>query len=144
MMMMLKSYSRLIYESDENYPKDALHMYAENEPAMKRNNAALNGLPGELCTIETDEKIPGNCKYTLATSQAAQNQKQTNTGGLAKFLKLKIGAKVMLTVNLDIQDRLINGQTGNISHVEFAHGSVRKVYVKFSDEQAGLKTIRSS
>ena len=21
-------------ESDENYPKDALHMYAENEPAM--------------------------------------------------------------------------------------------------------------
>ena len=22
-------------ESDENYPKDALHMYAENEPATK-------------------------------------------------------------------------------------------------------------
>ena len=28
-----------IYES---YPKDALHLYAENEPAVKRNEAVLN------------------------------------------------------------------------------------------------------
>ena len=33
---------------------------------------------------------------------------QRNTGGLAKFLELKICAKVMLTVNIDIQDFLIN------------------------------------
>ena len=32
----------------------------------------------------------------------AQNQKQTITGGLAKLLKLKICAKVMLTVNVEI------------------------------------------
>ena len=85
--------ARFIHESDENYPKDALHMYAENEPAMKRNDVALNDVPGELYTIEADDKIPDSCKYSLATIQAAQNQKQTNTGGLAKSLKLKIGAK---------------------------------------------------
>ena len=45
--------------------------------------------------------------------------KQRNAGGLAKLLKLKIGAKVILKVDLDIQDRLINCQTGNISHVKF-------------------------
>ena len=51
------------------------------------------------------------------------------------MLKLKTGANVMLTVNLNIQDRLINGQTGNISHTELAQGSVRNVvYLKFSDE----------
>ena len=50
----------------------------------------------------------------------------------------------MLTVNLDIQDRLISGQTGNINRIEFAQGSVQKVYVKFSDEHVGLKAIRSS
>ena len=43
----------------------------------------------------------------------------------------------MLTVNTEIQHRLINGQTGNVRHIEFAQGSVDKVYVKFSDEQAG-------
>ena len=77
---------------------------------MKRNDAVLNNLPGELYRIEPHNKIPDNCKYPLATIQATQNQKETNTGGLAKFLKLRIGAKIMLTVNLDIEDRLINGQ----------------------------------
>ena len=46
-------------------------------------------------------------------------------------MKLKIGAKLMLTVNIDIQDCLINGQTGNINYIEFAQGIVCKVYVKF-------------
>ena len=44
--------ARFIRESDENYPKDALHMYAENEPAIKRNEVVLNELPDELYTIE--------------------------------------------------------------------------------------------
>ena len=50
----------------------------------------------------------------------------------------------MLTVNKDIQDRLTNSQIGNTSHIEFAKGSVCKIYVKLSDEQAGLKAMRSS
>ena len=37
-----------MYESDENYPKDTMRMYAENEPAMKRNKAVLNDLPREV------------------------------------------------------------------------------------------------
>ena len=137
--------ARFVCDSDGNYyPKDALHMYAEKEPAIGRNEAVLNNLPGELYTIEADDKIPDNGKYPLAMILAAQNQKQTNTGGLAKLLKLKIGAKVMLTVNVDIQDCLINGQTRNVKHIEFVQGSIHKVYVKFSDEQAGLRAMRSS
>ena len=56
-------------------------MYAENEPAIKRNEALLNALPGELYTIEADDKIPNNCIY-LVTTQAAQNQKQTEVDQL--------------------------------------------------------------
>ena len=50
----------------------------------------------------------------------------------------------MLTVNIDIQDRLINGQTGNSRHIEFAQGGDRKVYIKFSNKQVSSKVIRSS
>ena len=50
----------------------------------------------------------------------------------------------MLTVSIYIQDRLINGQTGIIRHIEFAEGSAHKLYIKFSDEQAGSKAMRSS
>ena len=99
-------------------------------------------MPGELYIIETNDKIPDNCKYALI--QAAQNQKQTNTGSLAKLLKIKICGKVFLTVNIDIQDCLINGQTRIIRHIEFDQGSARKVYIKFSDEQADSKAMRSS
>ena len=74
---------------------------------------------------------------------AAQNQKQTNTGGLAKLFKLNIGAKVILSVNVDIQCRhAINGQAENVKHIEFVQGSIHRVYVNFSDNQAGLRAMR--
>ena len=36
--------ARFIHESDENNLRDASDMYAENELAMKRNEAVLNSL----------------------------------------------------------------------------------------------------
>ena len=75
-----------------------MHTYEENEPAMKRDEAVLNDLPAELCTIEANDKITDNCKYPLALIQAPQNQMQTKTGGQAMLLKLKISAKVMSTI----------------------------------------------
>ena len=47
----------------------------------------------------------------------------------------------MLIVNTDIQDCLINDQTGNISHIKL--DKVHKVYVKLSNVQSDLKSIRS-
>ena len=67
--------ARFIYESDGNYPKYALHMYGENEPAMKKNKVVLNDLPSELYAIEANEKIPDDCKYPLALIKAAWNKK---------------------------------------------------------------------
>ena len=42
-------------------------MYAENEPAMKRNDAVLNDLPGELYIIEAYQNIPDNCRYIVTS-----------------------------------------------------------------------------
>ena len=54
-----------IHESDENYPKDVLHIYAENERAMKRNEAFLSDLLSVLYTIVVNDKIPQNCKEAM-------------------------------------------------------------------------------
>ena len=48
----------------------------------------------------------------------------------------------MVTVNIDMQDCLIKGQTGNIRHIELDQGSTGKVSVKFSDVQAGLRAMK--
>lgn len=68
---------------------------------MRRKEAVLNNLPGKLYSIEANDKIPHNCKHPLVP---VQNQKQTNTRGSGKMLKLKIGAEVMWIVNVDIQE----------------------------------------
>ena len=49
----------------------------------------------------------------------------------------------MVTVNIHIQDRLINNETGNITNIKFVQGKVRKVFLKFTDEQADLKAMKS-
>ena len=48
----------------------------------------------------------------------------------------------MLTINVDIQDRLINGQTEKVKHTEFVQGSIHKAYLKFFDGQARLIEVR--
>ena len=43
-----------MHQSDENYPKNALHMLVENR-------TVLNDLPAEICTAEANVKIPDTC-----------------------------------------------------------------------------------
>ena len=117
-------------------------MYAREGGSYGKNGAALNHLPSELYKINANDKIPDNCKYPLVLIEADENQKETDTRGLVKLLKLKIGARLMLTVNIDIQDRLTNGQRGYVSHIEFAQGCVCRIYERLSDEKAGLNAMR--
>ena len=98
--------SRFIDSEDSNYPKQALHIFAENAPVSKHNDTMLNQLVGLPIEIEATGIVPSNCGFTESDIIAAQNRKPSNTGGLVKCLTLKLEAKVMLTVNVDVQDRL--------------------------------------
>ena len=59
--------STCIHESHKNYPKNALHMHADNESAMKMIETTLNDLHSELFVIASNEKISNNLIYPLAT-----------------------------------------------------------------------------
>ena len=61
-------------------------MNAEKESAMKRNDAFINDLPGELLRIEGEHKVSDNCIFLLGTIQVAQNKKLSNTGGIAELI----------------------------------------------------------
>ena len=52
---------------------------------FSRSETVLNNFSGEVYSTEPNDKIPGDCKYSFSVIQAAQNQEQTNTGGLAKL-----------------------------------------------------------
>ena len=61
-------------------------------------------------SIHAKDAIPKNCSNTDIVE--AKNRSQSKTGGLALLLCLEIDARVIITVNIDIPNRLINGQLG--------------------------------
>ena len=69
-------------------------------------------------------------------------ENQSEAGGLASALQIKSNVRVMLTMNVDLQDRLIDGQSGTVNHIEINdQHNISKVYIKFDDNKAGLKRI---
>ena len=45
------------------------------------------------------------------------NQNQSETGVLAAVLDIKLSARVMFTVNIYLQDKLVNGQLGTVKGI---------------------------
>ena len=67
----------------------------------------------------------------------------SETGNLESQLKLKIGAQVMLTSNLEIDDRLVKGLVGTVKQIKYENNEVSVVYVKFNDNNAGREPMYS-
>ena len=58
-------------------------------------------------------------------------------------LKLKIGGQVMLTSNLDNDDRLVNDLVRTVKEIKYKNNEVSVVHVKFNDNNAGREAIQS-
>ena len=67
----------------------------------------MKHIPGKLITVPAKDEVPKNSK--IFDVREAQNRKISETGGLASILEMKINARVMLTTNISIENRLING-----------------------------------
>ena len=71
---------------------------------------------------------------------------RSETGGLDTKILIKENARVMLTTNADISDRVINGQFGTVIKDSFDNVSNEPstVFVKFDDSNAGVSAMRNS
>jgi len=87
--------SRFIVKGDPSYPNDALHIFAENTPATEHNVSMLDKLPNPLCLIQAIDEIPKN--VSARKLEELQNRNQSETGGLAGLLRIKVDARVMIT-----------------------------------------------
>ena len=95
----------------------------------------MKHIPGKLIIIPAKDEVPKSSK--IYDVREAQNQKMSETGDLASILELKISAKVMLKTNINIEDRLINGQKGTVKHTEIRDTEVQTIYLELDEKYAG-------
>ena len=62
-------------------------------------------------------------------------------GGLLLSLKLKKGAHVMITTNINLNNCLINVRFGTVHDSGFINSLITKVYLKLDDENASKNPI---
>ena len=133
--------SRFVVSTDINYPSEALHIFAENKPTHSHNLDMLTKNESIQHCVPAIDELPKNVQTTVINK--ALNRNQSETGGLAGLLNIKVNARVMSTVNIDIADRLINGQIGTLKHIVTDRGNVVKIYMLMDDSNAGLKKRNS-
>ena len=49
--------------------------------------------------------------------------------------------QVMLIVNIDLQNKLVNGQLGNVIHIAGNSEGISKIYLTFNDTRARVKAL---
>ena len=136
--------SRSVSPSDDNYPSDALHIWAENNPVSEHNSKQLDQISAPLFVLTAVDQYPPN--ITKQDIDKVLSRGRSETGGLDFEIHIKEGARVMLTTNIDIADRLINGQIGTVVKINVNQSNQKPtvIFVKFDDHNAGNISIQKS
>jgi hypothetical protein len=130
-----------------DYPNDCLHVYAYNKPANIRNTDMLNTLDMEMytiCAVDASKDMQTN----IASVCLPDNP--MHTGKLHKVLKLRVGARVILTNNIDVTDGLTNGAMGCVQHIicnstqDYRKKHVETILVKFDNVNVGVCALQKS
>ena len=94
-----------------------------------------------MYTLKAVDQYPPN--VTKQDIDRVSSMGRSDTGGLDAEIQIKLNARVMLTTNIDINDRLINGQIGTIVKIAF-HQNTNKpsvMFIKFDDSFAGVNAM---
>ena len=136
--------SREIASDTANYPTQALHVYRLNADVDRRNTDMLDSTAPQSAqfAIKAIDSVAGQTSHISLNSLS---DKRSETGGLHGTLRLAIGARVMLTTNVDVSDGLVNGARGEVVHiVTNCNSEVTSILVRFDNSRVGLKTMHAS
>ena len=140
---MLQSHELKLDPNHENYPHDAMHVYAQNVHCDAWNENILKLLPGKEFTIIATDSKKDDCTE-LANVTMPTNP--CETGNLQKVLAVKINARVMITMNIDVADGLTNVAMGMLANVviDQTTGKMSVILVAFDSEHVGRETRYTS
>ena len=115
-------------------PKEALVVTCKNKAVNAINEDKLALIEGQEYVVEATAKT--QTQKTISPRTEASGAIRNTP--LQKILKMKIGARIMLTYNIDTCDCLTNGTFGEIIGIEFDKmNNLTRVIVSFDGEASG-------
>ena len=114
----------------------ALYLFGKNKPVNEMNEKRLLKMKGALLSIEA---ICFHSTIKVFKPVIGKDGSINNTPFQSK-LKLKIGAKIMLTYNINTADGLTNGSRGElVGAIKEKEDKVTKLIIKFENPSHGQK-----
>ena len=105
----------------ENLPIKSIHLFSTNASVNAHSETVLNALATEVFRFIAIDSLVGDTAggITDKMSNVIKHLKVCDTQGLPYELFLKLGARYLMTLNNDIQDRLVNGATGLLKKIVY-------------------------
>ncbi|XP_061188014.1 ATP-dependent DNA helicase PIF1-like [Saccostrea echinata] len=115
------------------------HVYPTNDEANEYNLKMLQTNCEELIEITAEDYQED--KTTGKLTLRAKPFIRTRTDGLSASLLFSVNARVMLTININVEDGLVNGAMGHISAFDFGQAQERNrvegIRIFFDSEDIG-------
>ena len=113
---------------------EALYIFGTNQKVNQMNNQKLKAIGGEEINIKAICLHKSIKNFDPPVGKSGE----VNKTNFQKELKIKVGAKVMLTYNVDVSDGLINGAFGELlGIIKDSKGNISKLIVKFDQDTIG-------
>ena len=130
-----------------NHPdmNGAMYLSCKNNEVNKINDVGLNKLKTPLVTSEAVNIHPTIQNFKAHVNKKGNIGTEKNETPFRQTLNMKVGARIMLTYNIDVPDGLTNGARGEIVGFEMNNsGSVEQVFIKFDELWQGEEKRKSN
>ncbi|KAI8492052.1 hypothetical protein Bbelb_304250 [Branchiostoma belcheri] len=133
--------SRVITRTDPSYPSEALHVFKTNKEVDKHNAKHLTTLSSKVFDIKA---IDSKKDLLTGLTNVAMPTKPSDTSNLREVVSVAVGARVMVTVNIDVADGLVNGTIATVVGIDSTGPYVHTILVKFDSDRVGKQAIAES
>ncbi|XP_066269843.1 uncharacterized protein [Branchiostoma lanceolatum] len=132
--------SRVISKADP-YPSEALHVFRNNKEADDHNLQHLTKLSSKVFHIKA---IDTKKDLRTGLTNVAISTKSSGHCALREVLSVAVGARVMVTVNVDVSDGIVNGAFATVVAIDSTGLDVQTILVKFDSDWVGQQAIANS
>jgi hypothetical protein len=125
-------------------PAAAIRLFYSNKDVDEYNENCLNAMDTEGAISVAVDHCEGKGKEAWRTAllESAANLTSREAMGLPSMTKLKVGAKYMMTLNVEVVDGLVNGATGELMKISYGMSSngIKKpiaAWISFAESRVG-------